>query len=163
MYEDGTPGEVFVKMAKQGTTVSGLMDSWAIAVSMALQHGVDLAQVVSKFTAMSFAPQGMTGNRQIPMASSVMDYLVRYLASRFLSPEEQEAVGVRVLEASGEAEPPRPGARGNGGLNGRADAAVLAELMAPTGETCRNCGSSELVRSGTCTTCRACGSTGGCG
>ena len=94
LYEDGTPGEVFVKMSKQGSTVSGLMDSVAIAWSMALQHGVPVESLISKYIDHRFEPSGFTGNPRIPMARSVVDYLARWMASRFLSEEDQRIAGV---------------------------------------------------------------------
>jgi ribonucleoside-diphosphate reductase alpha chain len=93
-YEDGSPGEVFMKMAKQGSTVSGLMDSLAICMSLALQHGVPLQVMVDKLSHMRFEPSGFTGNPEIPMAKSIVDYLVRWLAAKFLSENEQRQVGI---------------------------------------------------------------------
>ena len=85
MYEDGTPGEIFVRMAKEGSTISGLMDSFATAISLALQHGVPLKLLVDKFTHTRFEPSGFTGNPEIPRASSIMDYLFRWLGRKFLA------------------------------------------------------------------------------
>ncbi len=93
-YEDGSPGEVFMKMAKQGSTVSGLMDSLAICMSLALQHGVPLQVMVDKLSHMRFEPSGFTGNPEIPMAKSIVDYLVRWLAAKFLSEDEKRQVGI---------------------------------------------------------------------
>ena len=94
LYDDGTPGEVFVKMSKQGSTVSGLMDSVAIAWSMALQHGVPVESLIAKYIDHRFEPSGFTGNPRIPMARSVVDYLARWMASKFLSEEDQRTAGV---------------------------------------------------------------------
>ena len=94
LYDDGSPGEVFVKMSKQGSTVSGLMDSVAIAWSMALQHGVPIESLISKYIDHRFEPSGFTGNPRIPMARSVVDYLARWMASKFLSEEDQRIAGV---------------------------------------------------------------------
>ena len=94
LYEDGQPGEVFLLMAKEGSTISGLMDSFAQAVSVALQYGVPLQILVDKFTHSRFEPSGFTKNPEIPMAKSVMDYVFRWLASKFLSREAQEVAGV---------------------------------------------------------------------
>ncbi|HSJ73257.1 MAG TPA: hypothetical protein VK904_02995, partial [Miltoncostaeaceae bacterium] len=171
LYDDGSPGEVFVKMSKQGSTVSGLMDSVAIAWSMALQHGVPVESLISKYIDHRFEPSGFTGNPRIPMARSVVDYLARWMASRFLSEEDQRLAGVLPLAepATGEEAPdvpddqlafrevaaPAEGADGNG---------VRSKLvLQSTGQTCTSCGSSDLVRSGTCLTCRTCGATSGCG
>ena len=110
LYDDGTPGEVFVKMSKQGSTVSGLMDSVAIAWSMALQHGVPVESLISKYIDHRFEPSGFTENPRIPMARSVVDYLARWMASKFLSEEDQRMAGVLPLETEEAAE--RPGRRG---------------------------------------------------
>src|SRR6516225_10271448 len=87
LYEDGQPGEVFIKMAKEGSTVSGLMDSFATAVSLALQYGVPLQVLCNKFSHMRFEPSGWSGNARIGYAKSIMDYLFRWLKMRFLEPE----------------------------------------------------------------------------
>ncbi|HVE43426.1 MAG TPA: vitamin B12-dependent ribonucleotide reductase, partial [Planctomycetota bacterium] len=85
LYEDGQPGEIFLKMAKEGSTISGLMDAFATAVSVALQYGVPLKDLVNKFSHLRFEPAGFTTNRDIPMAKSLIDYVFRYLATKFLS------------------------------------------------------------------------------
>ena len=188
LYDDGSPGEVFVKMSKQGSTVSGLMDSVAIAWSMALQHGVPIESLISKYIDHRFEPSGFTGNPRIPMARSVVDYLARWMASKFLSEEDQRLAGVLPgvgpepvaeesddapedqLSFSAVAEPEAP-ANGNGNGNGHG-ATATAEPPSPakprlsldsTGQICSSCGSSDMVRAGTCLTCRTCGATSGCG
>ena len=88
MYKDGTPGELFIRMAKEGSTVSGLMDSFATAVSLALQHGVPLKLMCEKFCHTRFEPSGFTGNQEIPIAKSVMDYIFRWLEIRFVSGQQ---------------------------------------------------------------------------
>jgi ribonucleoside-diphosphate reductase alpha chain len=88
MYKDGTPGELFIRMAKEGSTVSGLMDSFATAVSLALQHGVPLKLLCDKFSHTRFEPSGFTGNQEIPIAKSVMDYIFRWLELRFVSGQQ---------------------------------------------------------------------------
>ncbi|HEX6097278.1 MAG TPA: vitamin B12-dependent ribonucleotide reductase [Thermoanaerobaculia bacterium] len=93
-YEDGTPGEIFITMAKEGSTISGLMDSFATMTSMALQHGVPLQLLVDKFTHLRFEPSGFTKNPEIPMAKSIMDYIFKWLAIKFLSRDAQEHAGV---------------------------------------------------------------------
>ena len=85
LYEDGTPGEIFLRMAKEGSTISGLMDSFATAVSLALQYGVPLKDLVNKFSHLRFEPAGFTTNRDIPMAKSLVDYIFRYMATKFMS------------------------------------------------------------------------------
>jgi ribonucleoside-diphosphate reductase alpha chain len=94
LYEDGTPGEIFLRMAKEGSTISGLMDSFATAVSLALQYGVPLRDLVTKFSHLRFEPAGFTTNRDIPMAKSLVDYIFRYMATKFLDRDEQDAVGI---------------------------------------------------------------------
>ena len=85
LYEDGLPGEIFLVMAKEGSTISGLMDAYATAISIALQYGVPLQTLVDKFSHMRFEPSGFTNNPEIPIAKSVMDYIFRWLASKFSS------------------------------------------------------------------------------
>src|SRR4051812_44554667 len=93
-YEDGAPGEIFITMAKEGSTISGLMDSFATMTSLALQHGVPLQLLVDKFTHTRFEPSGFTKNPEIPMAKSIMDYIFKWLAIKFLGRESQEEAGV---------------------------------------------------------------------
>ncbi len=100
MYEDQTPGEIFLVMAKEGSTISGLMDAFATAISMALQYGVPLEALVEKFSHVRFEPSGFTKNPEIPYAKSITDYIFRWLASKFLSAEHQESVGVHVSGSS---------------------------------------------------------------
>ena len=94
MYEDGSPGEIFVTMAKEGSAISGMMDAFATSISLTLQYGVPLIDLVHKFSHMRFEPAGRTENREIPVAQSVVDYIFRWLASRFLSEEEKAELGV---------------------------------------------------------------------
>jgi ribonucleoside-diphosphate reductase alpha chain len=94
LYPDGTPGEIFLKMAKEGSTVSGLMDTFATTVSVALQYGVPLRDLVNKFAHVRFEPSGFTGNPEIPIAKSIVDYIFRWLGSRFLSPDEKANLGL---------------------------------------------------------------------
>ncbi|HVT04940.1 MAG TPA: vitamin B12-dependent ribonucleotide reductase [Thermoanaerobaculia bacterium] len=93
-YEDGTPGEIFITMAKEGSTISGLMDSFATMTSLALQHGVPLQLLVDKFTHTRFEPSGFTKNPEIPMTKSIMDYVFKWLAIKFLSRDSQVEAGV---------------------------------------------------------------------
>ena len=94
LYEDGMPGEIFLVMAKEGSTISGLMDAFATSVSIALQYGVPLQTLVDKFSHTRFEPSGFTNNPEIPIAKSIMDYIFRWLASKFLSREGQQRAGV---------------------------------------------------------------------
>src|SRR2546428_3198913 len=87
LYEDGQPGELFITMAKEGSTISGLMDSFATAISYALQYGVPLKFFVDKFSHVRFEPSGWTGNKEVPYAKSIMDYIFRWLGAKFLGPE----------------------------------------------------------------------------
>src|SRR5437762_10456689 len=98
-FEDGGPGEIFIKMAKEGSTISGLMDTIGVLTSMALQYGVPLEVLVSKFSHVRFEPSGFTKNPDIPMAKSLIDYVFRFLGSRFLSGEARAAVGLVEREA----------------------------------------------------------------
>src|SRR5205823_3654032 len=109
MYEDGKPGEIFLVMAKEGSTISGLMDAFATSISMALQYGVPLEALVEKFSHVRFEPSGFTKNPEIPYAKSITDYIFRYLASKFLSTEQAQAVGVQGTDAAlGEPRPAGP-------------------------------------------------------
>jgi ribonucleoside-diphosphate reductase alpha chain len=94
LYPDGQPGEIFLKMAKEGSTVSGLMDSFATTVSVALQYGVPLRDLVNKFAHVRFEPSGFTGNQEIPIAKSIVDYIFRWLGSRFLSTDDKAILGL---------------------------------------------------------------------
>jgi ribonucleoside-diphosphate reductase alpha chain len=94
LYPDGQPGEIFLKMAKEGSTVSGLMDTFATTVSVALQYGVPLRDLVNKFAHVRFEPSGFTGNQEIPIAKSIIDYIFRWLGSRFLGPDDKAALGL---------------------------------------------------------------------
>jgi ribonucleoside-diphosphate reductase alpha chain len=111
LYEDGQPGEIFLVMAKEGSTISGLMDSFATSISIALQYGVPLQTLVDKFSHTRFEPSGFTKNPEIPIAKSITDYIFRWLASKFLSREGKEAAGVILREPA----PGHPGAAGAGG------------------------------------------------
>jgi ribonucleoside-diphosphate reductase alpha chain len=151
MYDDGQPGEIFLVMAKEGSAISGLMDSFATAISLALQYGVPLRVLIDKFSHVRFEPSGHTGNPEVPFAKSIVDYIFRWLASKFLPPEEQIQTGVHVLERAapleaGNAEP----------LNDFKSMYVLDD--APT---CAGCGS-IMVRNGSCYKCMNCGETSGC-
>jgi len=184
-YEDGGPGEVFMKMAKQGSTVSGLMDSLAICMSLALQYGVPLQIMADKLSHMRFEPSGFTGNPDIPMAKSIVDYVVRWLSSKFLSEDEKRQVGIITAEvraeAAGEVEPETgAGAEAQAGgevielpVAGSPSAGQTALPLSPhqggkftfrtqqDGAICGSCGWT-MIRSGTCYKCENCGSTSGC-
>ncbi len=103
LYPDGQPGEIFLKMAKEGSTVSGLMDTLATMTSLALQYGVPLRDLVGKFTHVRFEPSGFTGNPEVPIAKSIVDYIFRWMGSRFLSKDDRDALGIMGGEVVAEA------------------------------------------------------------
>lgn len=174
MYEDGQPGEIFCVMAKEGSVVSGLMDSFATSISLALQYGVPLKALVDKFTNMRFEPSGITSNSEIRFAKSIMDYIFRWLTLKFLPKDES------IQQDS-------PKSLSNGGSStqitstvgaaaavetrvfqqvnipviddgGSRDTSFQAQLDAPP---CPDCGS-MMVRSAACYKCLNCGGTSGC-
>jgi ribonucleoside-diphosphate reductase alpha chain len=147
LFEDGSPGELFITMAKEGSTISGLMDSFATAISYALQYGVPLKFFVDKFSHVRFEPSGWTGNAQVPYAKSIMDYIFRWMGLKFLGPEY--AVG-EVGDTS-RLRPTEPEPQQSLPFdNGLADAPLCAE-----------CGG-LMTRNGSCYKCENCGSTSGC-
>src|ERR1022692_805826 len=151
VYEDGLPGEIFITMAKQGSTISGLMDSFATAVSLALQYGVPLEVLCSKFTHVRFEPSGWSGNPKIGYAKSIVDYVFRCLERKFITGDQGELFKALPMSI----QPARD-------ANGTDPVGALGELIqmgdAPA---CNICGS-LMVRSGTCYRCMTCGSTSGC-
>ncbi|TDI13061.1 MAG: vitamin B12-dependent ribonucleotide reductase, partial [Acidobacteria bacterium] len=167
LYEDGQPGEIFVLMAKAGSTLSGFMDSFATAISFALQYGVPLKFLVKKFINVRFEPNGMTPNADIRFAKSPVDYMFRWLGQNFLTPEDQEGLGLRhgiaetegesargvleTLQPEGELDPSRGGV-----IPFRAPRAAATD--APP---CSECGV-LMVRNGACYACINCGATSGC-
>ena len=157
MYEDGTPGEIFVRMAKEGSTISGLMDSFATAISLALQHGVPLRLLVDKFAHTRFEPSGWTGNPEISRASSIMDYLFRWLGTKFLPQRPAEQLS---LPVDTEQPPPELAAKAQPQQLPSVNPAGAwrAETDAPA---CHECGT-IMVRSGACYKCGNCGATSGC-
>jgi ribonucleoside-diphosphate reductase alpha chain len=160
MYEDGQPGEIFLVMAKEGSAISGLMDSYATAISLALQYGVPLRVLIDKFSHVRFEPSGHTGNPEVPFAKSIVDYIFRWLASKFLPLEEQAHAGVHVnenkLEAARKASDVKPNAGKVESLNDFKTMYALDD--APS---CAGCGS-LMVRNGACYKCMNCGETSGC-
>ncbi len=160
-YEDGTPGELFVVMSKEGSVVSGLLDSFATAVSLALQYGVPLKVLIDKFSHSRYEPSGFTTNPQIRMAKSITDYIFRWLALKFLPGEEaRAAVGegedailgtVRALP-----DPATPGA--TAAATGSMAPRIPADMNSPP---CPDCGS-IMIPAGTCFRCGNCGGTSGC-
>ncbi|MCB0883031.1 MAG: vitamin B12-dependent ribonucleotide reductase [Thermoleophilia bacterium] len=175
-YEDGSAGEVFMKMAKQGSTVSGLMDSLAICMSLALQHGVPLQILADKLSHMRFEPSGFTGNPEIPMAKSIVDYVVRFLGSKFLTEEEKQMVGIiteqirdhaqQAVDAPADADAEQA-EQAPAAINGQTELALPPTrggkytFRQHDGVLCGTCGWT-MIRSGTCYKCENCGSTSGC-
>src|SRR5690606_28254556 len=123
MFEDGSPGEIFLVMAKEGSTISGFADAFAQAISYALQYGVPLQVLVDKFSHARFEPSGMTRNPEVRFAKSIVDYVFRWMATKFLSPEAQFRAGVNVREPHGDPADPTP--------NGAASAGAGAAAGAP--------------------------------
>jgi ribonucleoside-diphosphate reductase alpha chain len=156
MYEDGTPGEIFLVMSKEGSVVSGLMDSFATAISMALQYGVPMKVLVDKFSHTRFEPSGMTGNPSIPFAKSVVDYVIRWLASKFLNGTEQKEAGVLQRETE-TSEAKVPSVAAVAAASTRSSAFTMQADAPP----CPDCGS-IMVRNGVCYKCLDCGTTSGC-
>lgn len=148
LYEDGTPGEMFIRMSKEGSTVSGLMDSFATAVSLALQHGVPLRVLCDKFSHTRFEPSGWSGNPKIGYAKSLMDYLFRWLELRFLKGEQGTLFEQRIANQ-----------------HPRETTTTIEALRQTVGigdaPPCVICGS-LMVRNGSCYRCLECGSTSGC-
>jgi ribonucleoside-diphosphate reductase alpha chain len=166
MYEDGQPGEIFITMSKEGSTISGLMDSFATAISIALQYGVPLRGLVDKFSHMRFEPSGFTKNPDIPMAKSIMDYIFRWLATKFLDGDAQWEIGVVKQETEDKeipvskkvvsivAQTPRGGAP----VTSISSVTSLYQQDAPP---CPDCGA-IMIRSGACYKCLNCGAVSGC-
>ena len=166
LFEDGSPGEIFLVMAKEGSTISGFADAFAQAVSYALQYGVPLQALVDKFSHVRFEPSGLTKNADVRMAKSIVDYIFRWMASKFLSAEAQFNAGVN-LSADLETEVEQltldhaaaqlsPG--GAGGAETAAPFAIQNDTDAPP---CSTCGA-IMIRSGACYKCVNCGATSGC-
>jgi len=157
-YEEGAPGEIFIKMAKEGSTLSGFMDGVAVSISIGLQYGVPLRVLVDKLTNTRFEPSGFTENPSIRYASSILDYLARWLGGKFISPEylkpraasgDHEVIQPATSAPSVNAQDRGPAHGGNG------DAKVGDAPSCPT------CGM-LMVPNGSCYKCVNCGSTSGC-
>ena len=191
LFEDGAPGEIFLVMAKEGSTISGFADAFAQAVSYALQYGVPLPVLVDKFSHVRFEPSGRTRNRDVAIAKSIVDYIFRWMATKFLSPEAQYHAGVNVPAGADPGGPPvdsppptagGPGgapaapagpAAGAGGEFGGADGgparpgaaggrgAPFAIQNDQDAPSCSTCGA-IMIRNGSCYKCVNCGATSGC-
>jgi ribonucleoside-diphosphate reductase alpha chain len=161
LYNSGEPGEIFIRMAKEGSTISGLMDSFATAVSLALQHGVPLRLLVDKFSRMRFEPSGFTGNPEIPRATSVMDYLFRWLAAKFLRSEAEESTEEGKPESVSTPASAAPVVIIDQTTKRTSSPAPYAFLVRTDAPTCPECGS-IMVPNGSCHKCTNCGTTSGC-
>lgn len=162
LFEDGSPGEIFLVMAKEGSTISGFADAFAQAVSYALQYGVPLQVLVDKFSHVRFEPSGMSKNPEVRFAKSIVDYIFRWLATKFLSPRAQFNAGVNSdkpdeLKAD-ELETPVNELSVESEKNSATFAAIQNQEDAPP---CSMCGA-IMVRSGSCYKCNNCGTTSGC-
>jgi len=170
MYEDGRPGEIFIKMAKEGSTLSGIMDGFALSVSIALQHGVPLKALVDKLIHTRFEPSGFTGNPEIPYAKSVLDYIARWLGGKFISRDYLVPAGA----ANGElpAPPALPPAVGpaikasapateSGPSSGAEAVGPRPHAAVDDAPSCSECGM-LMTRNGSCYKCENCGNTSGC-
>src|SRR3954470_8453453 len=164
LYDDGTPGDIFVDIAKEGTTLAGLMNSFMISVSLGLQYGVPLEVYVSKFAHMRFEPSGMTHDVDIRIAKSIVDYVFRWMGKKFLTVEQQEEIGILSPEVRAKM------ASAYAAADAQATAAPVE--APPAGQTalfnswedaveCARCGG-RMIRTGSCYTCRDCGTNTGC-
>jgi ribonucleoside-diphosphate reductase alpha chain len=184
MYEDGSVGEIFLTdIGKEGSTLRGMMNSYATAISIALQYGVPLETLVQKFSYMRFEPEGITNNPEIPFAKSMPDYIMRWLASRFMSTDAQEELGILTPEVrarkaaqeasqsvissdtAGPAEPTASAAASAAPTSALTDTppVVPAKLQGlDLGPACSQCGG-MMQRTGSCYTCSSCGNNTGCG
>ncbi len=166
-YDDGRPGEIFLTVAKQGSTLAGIMDAFAISVSHGLQYGVPLRSYVEAFTNMRFEPAGLTDDPELRIATSIVDYIFRRLALEYLPFAERSELGV--LSVPERTDPPLPGLE-----SASVETAIGAEPapdppsqpVEPSGyrdaPLCMTCGD-RMVRAGSCFACPSCGATSGCG
>jgi ribonucleoside-diphosphate reductase alpha chain len=174
LYPDGTPGEIFVRMAKEGSVIAGLMDSFATSISLALQHGVPLHVLIEKFKGTRFEPSGFTGNQEIPIATSIMDYLFRWLALRFPVEGASPLVERHPAARAAQLDLPKIPVLSKDFISvevksGEASSIPVVEVQAKdrawVQETdappCHECGT-LMVRNGACHKCPNCGSTSGC-
>jgi ribonucleoside-diphosphate reductase alpha chain len=160
LYDDGTPGELFIKIAKEGSTIAGLMDTIGILTSMALQYGVPLEVLVSKFSHVRFEPSGFTKNPDIPIAKSLIDYIFRFLGTRFLNAEQRSQMGLGGAPEPATADPRVALVDKSGGDRGPT---VVALGFSPQADapSCSDCGA-IMIRNGSCYKCLNCGTTSGC-
>jgi ribonucleoside-diphosphate reductase alpha chain len=164
MYAEGHPGEIFIKMAKEGSTLSGIMDAFALSVSISLQYGVPLRALVDKFVNSRFEPSGYTGNPRIRYAKSVVDYIGRWLGGKFISPDyldsdtalAEAAVGVAVVAST-----PEPVVPATAPRYAETETTTRPRAAAEDAPYCSECGM-LMTPNGSCYKCANCGSTSGC-
>jgi ribonucleoside-diphosphate reductase alpha chain len=167
LFEDGQPGEIFLVMAKEGSTISGFADAFAQAISYALQYGVPLQALVDKFSHVRFEPSGMTKNPDVRFAKSIVDYIFRWMASKFLSPEAQFRAGVNNRDEAAYADTDIPAPKVTPTTTAKVSStrAIVPSLTTIQNQEdappCTTCGS-IMVRSGACYKCSNCGTTSGC-
>ena len=168
LFEDGQPGEIFLVMAKEGSTISGFADAFAQAISYALQYGVPLQDLVDKFSHVRFEPSGMTKNPDVRFAKSIVDYIFRWMASKFLSQDAQYRAGVNVREDLVTTPEQLPldvaaaaGASPTAVIAQKSTSSFAAMQNQEDAPPCSTCGS-IMVRSGSCYKCANCGTTSGC-
>jgi ribonucleoside-diphosphate reductase alpha chain len=166
-YEDGAPGEIFIKMAKEGSTLSGIMDAFALSVSIALQYGVPLRALVDKFVNSRFEPSGYTGNPNIRYAKSVVDYIGRWLGGKFISPDYlddapmQAAEGSSVVESAAPETVAKPPVAPAVPKYSEPEPATRPRAAIDDAPSCSECGM-LMTPNGSCYKCANCGSTSGC-
>ena len=169
-YEDGRPGEVFIKVSKQGSTLAGIMDAFSISISLGLQHGVPLATYVRKYSNMRFEPAGITDDAELRIASSLVDYMFRRLALDYLSLPEREELGV--LSTTERTQPTLPGVEESAtesfGIEVPSEPIELSTAPSTIARPeqrdapyCYSCGD-MMQRAGSCYVCSSCGTTSGC-
>ncbi|MDQ6614692.1 MAG: hypothetical protein M3083_08090 [Actinomycetota bacterium] len=168
-YDDGRPGEVFMQVSKQGSTLAGIMDAFAVAVSLGLQHGVPLATYVKKYTNMRFEPAGMTDDRELRIASSLVDYIFRRLAVDYLTYDERAELGI--LTTDERLQPTLPGVEETTTPSSSVVEELTGDDLGAAGSAigprpvdapyCYQCGV-QMQRAGSCFACPSCGSTSGC-
>lgn len=157
MYDEGNPGEVFITMSKEGSTLSGMMDAFATSISIALQYGVPLKVLVDKFSHMRFEPSGFTQNSDIPIAKSICDYIFRWLGMKFLDKAEQP---VGIVAETPTLETAKTEVKTEAVTAGERNEKYVFQTQADA-PPCHECGS-LMIRSGACYKCTQCGSTSGC-
>jgi ribonucleoside-diphosphate reductase alpha chain len=161
MYDDGTPGEIFIKMAKEGSTLSGIMDAFALSVSIALQYGVPLRALIDKFVNSRFEPSGYTGNPEIRYAKSIVDYIGRWVGSKFVSRDYTDSDVSEAELDDAPAKPPAPEISTRGYASADASSTQRPRTAIDDAPSCSECGM-LMTPNGSCYKCANCGSTSGC-